>query len=110
MIFNRYISIVSGVANNVVFIAAPGAGLAIVLQSLQAQINAAPAGTKVSGLVHDGAGTVISEIEISGTAANALPMQTVYPGGLKLPPNSALQIDIAGGLSRWGATYAIIPA
>ena len=77
---------------NQAVIAAPGAGLSLYLQTATFTNLAAGAVTTLS--LHPAGGNPIA---FATLPVGQAPYMVNYPGGFKLPVNTALQVDVAGG-------------
>lgn len=100
-VFSSYVRAIFGVAAGQQIIAAPAAGLAIYLQS----ISASTGGANSNPVFKDGAGTAFESINVAaGTVIS------VFPGGLRLPAASKLQVDVNTNPVDISVRYTIGPA
>lgn len=106
MIFDRYLGLTLTANATISVVAAPGAGLAIYLQSLNVNDNGAAGNTFV--IMQDGGGTQIAVFIIQG--GTFYDRQYTYPGGLKLAANSALRGQCGATAVGLAVTYTIGPA
>lgn len=106
MIFDKINNAVFGAGNNQGVIGAPGAGLAIIIQSISVVIGAGAAADVTAAFHPAGGGTIAVFALLHPTDCSNIS----FPGGIKLPANTVFQVDIAGGAMSFTVTSTIGPA
>jgi hypothetical protein len=99
-----------GVGANQQIIPAPGAGLAIYLQNVESANFGLGAAVNASADYHAAGGITFLSHGLTGAAFSSSQQITSFPGGFRLPANTALQVNIGLQTVFCEITYTIGPS